>query len=85
LACYLDWHNYEKRFLIKAPVTADQSHAEMAGIPRESISKERSRMFSRRAFLSLADLDGLEEKIWRKLFPSPGSVKSSYLPAFALA
>jgi transposase-like protein len=83
LACYFDWHNYEKRFLIKAPVAEDTSHGEEAGIPRRSIILTRRRMFRERAFLSLTDLDGLEEKIWKKSFPTPGFADPAYLPAFA--
>jgi transposase-like protein len=84
LACYFDWHNYEKRFRIKAPVAEDQCHGEEAGIPRAAIEKERRSLYRKRAFLSLTQLDPLEEKIWKKLFPTPGAKKPAYLPAFAL-
>jgi hypothetical protein len=83
MACYLDWHNYEKRFRIKAPKGEDQSHGEEAGIPRETIKSTRRKMFRKRAFLSLTELDGLEQKIWKKLFPTPGIAGKAYLPAFA--
>jgi transposase-like protein len=82
-ACYLDWHNYAKRYLIKAPVVEDQSHGEEAGIPRSEIERSRRRMFRKRAFLSLIKLDALEEKIWLKRFPTPGRSQIVYLPAFA--
>ena len=84
MACYLGWHNYKKRYLIKAPVSERQSHGEEAGIRRELIEEERERMFKDREFLSLIELDRVEERIWRKLFPTPGVLGPDYLPAFAL-
>jgi transposase-like protein len=83
MACYLGWHNYRKRFSIKAPVGVDQSHAEEAGISRWAIKVTRTSLFRDRAFLSLTELDGIEEKIWKKLFPTPGTTVPAYLPAFA--
>jgi hypothetical protein len=83
LACYFDWHNYEKRFRIKAPAGEDQSHGEEAGIPRATIKRTRKKMLLKRSFLSLTQLDELETKIWKKLFPTPGTSKAAYLPGFA--
>jgi hypothetical protein len=84
LACYFSWHNYKKLFSIKAPVGEDQCHAEEAGILRADIRAARQRMFRRRAFLSLEKLDHVERRIWLKLFPTPGTNSSAYLPAFAV-
>ena len=83
MACYLGWHNYSKRYLIKAPVAADKTHAEEAGILRERVERERRRMFAKRAFLSLLTLDGIETRIWKKECPTPGTAGAAYLPAFA--
>ena len=33
MACYLGWHNYSKRYLIKARVHDRRTHAAAAGIP----------------------------------------------------
>jgi len=83
MACYLGWHNYKKRYLIKAPVEERQCHAEEAGIPGSLIADERSKMFAQRAFLSLIHLDRVEERLWKKLFPTPGDSAKPRLPAFA--
>ena len=85
MACYLGWHNYHKRYSIKASVADQRTHGEEAGIPREEISRTRRRISTRRAFLSLTRLDRLEERIWKKDSPTLGFPKPSYLPAFALA
>jgi hypothetical protein len=83
MACYLSWHNYSKRYLIKAPVGEDETHGEEAGIPSEAIARQRRRMFAKRAFLSLIDLDGVEKRVWKKAFPTPGTNRPAYLPAYA--
>jgi hypothetical protein len=83
MACYLGWHNYRKRYLIKAPVVEDRTHGEVAGIPRQAIEAVRRRLFTKRAFLSLTSLDKPEERVWKKSFPTPGTTKAAYLPAFA--
>jgi hypothetical protein len=84
MAGYLGWHNYRKRFLIKAPAAWTQTHAEEAGIAPTLIARTRRKMFTRRAFLSLIALDEVEKKIWKKAFPTTGDQRAAYLPAFAL-
>jgi hypothetical protein len=84
MVCYFGWHNYKKRFLIKAPIAQDQSHGEEAGIPHATIERVRRRMFTKRAFLSQTELDEREKKLWLKLFPTPGTIFPAYLPAFAI-
>jgi hypothetical protein len=83
MACYIGWHNYKKRYLIKAPATENQSHGEEAGIPRATIERSRRKMFRERAFLSLIKLDRVEMRIWQKSVPPPGTNNPAYLPAFA--
>jgi hypothetical protein len=85
LACYVGWHNYAKRFLIKARVDDQRTHAEEAGIPNSEVVGVRARMFRRRAFLSLLALDRLETRLWMKQFPTLGSSVLAYLPNFAMA
>jgi hypothetical protein len=84
MACYLGWHNYKKRYLIKAPMGERQCHGEEAGIPGELIAEERRRLFEERVFLSRIRLNRVEEKLWKKLFPTPGYRTQPHLPAFAL-
>jgi hypothetical protein len=85
LACYLGWHNYAKRFRVKAPKAENQTHAEVAGISRTALEAQRGKMFTERAFLSLTELDEMARKLWMKVFPTPGKAKAEVLPAFALA
>jgi transposase-like protein len=84
MACYLGWHNYCKRFSVKAPVAMKATHAEMAGIAKEEIAHVRKGLTNNRAFLSLLSLDAVETKLWQKDFPTLGRLGHSYLPAFAL-
>jgi len=84
MACYLGWHNYAKRYLIKAPILDDRTHGEEAGILRRDIIRQRRMVFSKRVFLSRCSLDPVEEKIWKKEFRTPGALRASYLPAYAL-
>jgi hypothetical protein len=83
LTCYLGYHNYHKRYSIKAAVMENETHAEEAGIPAAVVAKVRRTMFRRRSFLSLIKLDSVEKKLWKKEVPTPGSEKEAYLPAFA--
>jgi hypothetical protein len=85
MALYLCWHNYSKRYLIKAPVAEKQTHGEEAGIRAEAIRRQRKKMFRDRAFLSLCELDKVERRIWKKEFPTPGMAHKPYLPAFVFA
>ncbi len=85
IACYVGWHNYAKRFLIKAPVMDQSTHAEAAGIPKNALAAVRERMFLDRPFLSLLSLGKLETKLWMKEFRTIGLKGTGSLPAFALA
>jgi hypothetical protein len=70
---------------VKEPVSCDQTHGEEAGIDRNIIERARRSLFTERAFLSLVNLDGIETRIWKKAFPTPGKRGPDYLPAFSLA
>jgi hypothetical protein len=83
MACYLGWHNYEKPYLIKTSGLDHRTHGEVAGIPAAALAQARTRMFRERAFLSLQKFDAIEERLWKKLFSTPGEKHSSVLPAFA--
>lgn len=85
LACYLTWHNYEKRFLIRAPQRMTSTHGEMAGIDRTALTRERKAMFQERAFFSREKLDNVERRIWMKAIPTPGQGNSRPLPGYAYA
>jgi hypothetical protein len=82
MASYVGWHNYRKRYLLKAPVAWVQTHAQEAGVPRDRIGRVRERMFNKRAFLSLLSLSPLERRIWMKGFPTPGFSRPARLADF---
>jgi transposase-like protein len=86
LVSWAVWHNYDKRYLIKAPVLRTETHAEVAGIPRALVRSMRRRMFTRRAFLSHLDLAPIDRKLWTKTVYSPweGKDVGAALPRFAL-
>ncbi len=83
LTCYFGYHNYVKKYLIKAPMADTRTHAEAALMDRDVIAGVRTRMYANRAFLSRIGIDGLERKLWMKRFPTPGTTKAAYLPDFA--
>lgn len=85
MACYLGWHNYAKRYLIKARTEMEETHAEEAGISRKDVRQVRSEIFRKRAFLSLEGLGELERRVWLKSSPTPGQRKPAYLPRYAVA
>ncbi len=84
LACYIAWHNYHKRYLIKARVIDARVHAEAAGIPQPVIRAAVKNLFTSRAFFSKIRLSNPMKRIWRKEFRTPGRTGKDYLPAYAL-
>lgn len=84
LAAYLFHHNYIKRFSIKAPCFDRALHGEAAGIPRPSIDRELSSVFTERRFLSRLKLSPTLERIWAKRSPTPLKKNPDYVPGYAL-
>lgn len=84
LLCYVAYHNYFKRFRIKAKVADRRVHAEVAGIDRSVIDRALAAMFKKRSFLSRIELPVTLERIWKKGYASPLKSELDYLPAFAL-
>ncbi|HUX37762.1 MAG TPA: hypothetical protein VMV44_07655, partial [Rectinemataceae bacterium] len=76
-------HNYAKKFRIKAPVTADEVHAEKAGIPRLLIRRGLRTALRKRVFLSRIPLPPTLERIWTQDFVTPGLASPGRPPAFA--
>jgi len=58
-------------------------HGEVAGIEGRAIARERRTMFRMRSFLSREALDAVEQRIWKKLTPTPGIQGRAYLPKYA--
>ncbi|PKL06966.1 MAG: hypothetical protein CVV51_14855, partial [Spirochaetae bacterium HGW-Spirochaetae-7] len=79
---YMAWHNYAKPFRIKANRKARMTHAEAAGIPRQLVATGRSWMFRERAFVSRLSLDALDQKLWKRAFPTPLKTSAEYLPRY---
>jgi hypothetical protein len=87
LSLYAVYHNYEKRFLIKAPKREKRTHAEVAGIERGVVEVARRAFFGVRAFLTRLDLDAMDEALWKKEIyrPERGKVAGCRLPRFAFS
>lgn len=85
LACYVGYHNYFKRFRIKAPVWDMRTHAEVAGIDFKALRKVLKNFFKKRAFISKTKLSVPLEKAWKKTASTPLKDKVDYLPSYALA
>jgi hypothetical protein len=84
LVTYFFYHNYIKRFCIKAPCYDKTLHAEVAGIPRAMIDKLLSGFFSERCFFSRVELLPTFERIWTKQSPTPRKKNPEYVAAYAL-
>jgi hypothetical protein len=85
LSLYFIWHNYMKRFRVNAPVHDERTHAEHAGIPRDTIKATIAQMFRTRAFLTRLRLGETLRKVWLKEYPTLTKKKAEYLPAFAFS
>ncbi|MFW6234195.1 MAG: hypothetical protein ACOC4I_02325 [Spirochaetota bacterium] len=66
---YLVWHNLEKPFRISP--RQDRSHAEVSGVPRIQIVRQRSRILSRRAFFHRSRLCESQRRDWLQLHWTP--------------
>jgi hypothetical protein len=82
---YMAWHNYAKPFRIKQAHTPPLTHAQAAGIAPHHVAAARAWMFRERAFFSRLSLDPLDEKFWKRRFPTPLKTSPEYLPRYALA
>ena len=82
--CYASYHNYRKRFLVRAPVDDGRKHADAAGIPRAVRRRLEGPFYKARAFFSRSGLSTAGMKAWLKLFPTPGLDSLGRIPAFAL-
>lgn len=85
LLCYIVYHNYRKKYLIKAPVSDHRLHAEAAGIAKGLVTACLASMLKERAFLSRLQLPPTLERIWLKSYATPGKAKPEYLPQYALS
>lgn len=84
-ACYQHWHNYRKPAAINEASHDRLTHAEHAGIDRESINRELRGFYTRRRFMSHTALWGSMRDVWLKVVPTPLKSGSEYLPRYLLA
>jgi len=49
------------------------------------VATGRAWMFRERAFVSRLSLDLLDQKLWKREFPTPLKTSAEYLPRYALA
>ncbi len=87
LICYLVYHNYWKKYLIKAKIKDIRTHGECAGIPFEEQRREMAKLFSQRAFISREAwlYSPTFRRIWMREDQTPGKQGLEYLPRFAWA
>lgn len=87
LMVYTVYHNYVKRFLIKAPRVDRRTHAEAAGVNGQAIERGRRGFFTERVFLSRISLDASDLRLWRKeLYQAAlGKIAGEKLPKYAVA
>ena len=84
---HMVYHNYRKRYRENQRSSDERTSAEVAGVPKEEIERQRKLMYSQRAFLSRLNLKAADFKIWVKEVwdPVAGGLKRAYLPEFANA
>lgn len=66
---YLVSHNLEKPYRVSP--RKEISHAEVAGISAEKVSRVRKRLYTERAFLSRARLSSPLREVWMAMIPTP--------------
>lgn len=82
--CYLRYHNYRKRFLIRSPVGDRRTHADAAGIGEGARRRLGGRYYSARAFFTRCELSTPGLKAWLKRFATPGTDWVGRIPAYVL-
>lgn len=82
--CYARYHNYRKRYRIRASRDDRRTHADVAGIPKDVRLGLEGLFYQARAFFSRSSLSTAGMKAWLKLFPTPGTDWIGRVPAYAL-
>ena len=83
MTVYLVYHNLKKPF---REVQGDmRTHAEVAGLPKESVSSLLYGLYSRRAFYSKVRPEGRLRKMWLRKYQTPLKEEAEYLPLHAAA
>jgi transposase-like protein len=80
---YSFYHNYCKPYRIDNYPAAQPLHAQVAGVA-EQVVRQRVRVFSERAFLTLEQVRGSFRQMWKKELRTPLKEKKEYIPAYAL-
>jgi hypothetical protein len=83
---YFCYHNYYKRYRELQPVGDTTTHAEVAGVKRRNMEKEKRRLFTRRYFLSREAIEGENLRLWKRTLVTPLKPQDGYyVPGYALA
>ena len=85
MGCYVGYHNFLKKYLIKSGKDEKRTHAAAAGVQGLESAVVEKAFFSSRAFLSRTKLWPSLARIWLKESLTPMKSKPEYLPAYARA
>jgi len=83
---YFFHHNFIKRYRIGV-TGEDRTHAEVAGIPKETVNRVCREVVRRRSFYHDGSVTygGFFDELWRRMLPTPLKRGNEYLPAYAIA
>jgi len=84
LLIYLLYHNHFKDFREGKPRYTGVSHAEVAGLDKETEKRALRQVFTRRKLLSLEKVSGEYLKVWKREMVTPLRKGRDYLPLYAL-
>ncbi len=82
---YQLYHNFVKVYRIKNERYDKRSHAEVAGLDRQEISRLMHKFFTRRFVSTIDNVSGEERKIWFREYQTPLKVNPEYHQKVAAA
>jgi hypothetical protein len=83
LITYIMYHNLYKPY--REQQNDFRCHAEVAGVPKETVEKVKKGIFTQRSFGSHGSLSGPLFRAWMRLFLTPLKTRKEYLPRYAFA
>jgi hypothetical protein len=86
LCVYFFHHNFIKRYRIGVS-GEERTHAEVAGIMKQTVSNIRERVLTARSFYHDGSVTygGFFDELWRREIPTPLKKTPDYLPNYAVA
>ncbi|MDD3981279.1 MAG: hypothetical protein PHT55_03650 [Spirochaetales bacterium] len=84
LVCYLVYHNYWKKYLIKSQVLDTRTHGECAGVPLKEQQRGMIKLFLERAIYTRESwmYSPTLRRVWMKEDPTPGKQGFEHLARF---